>query len=59
MDEELYKFRERNFDFENKFPQFGSIVKVLNDSRLNGKLYLTQMAKKMSLSQISFKSYPY
>ena len=26
LDEELYKFHERNFDFEYKFPQFESVV---------------------------------
>ena len=31
MDEELYKFRELNFDFENEFPQFGSVFQVLNN----------------------------
>ena len=26
MDEELYNFRELNFDFENKFPQLRSVL---------------------------------
>ena len=34
MDVELYKFRERNFNFEKKIPQFESVVQVIKHTVL-------------------------
>ena len=45
------KFSKRNFDFGNEFPQFESVVQVLNDSWLNGKPHWTQMLKKCHLDK--------
>ena len=58
MDEEPYKFREWNFDFKNKFPQFGCVLQVLNDTCSNGKPWKTQMSKKFHFDKRYSKVMP-
>ena len=58
MNKELYKFHERNFDFKNKFPQFGSVFKVLNNLWLNVKPYKPQVSKKYHFDKRYLKVIP-
>ena len=51
-------FCERNFNFENKFPQFGNVVQVFNASWLNDKTYWTQISKKCHFDKCHSKVVP-
>ena len=59
MNEGLYKFCKRNFDFENKFPKFERVVQVFNDSRLSDKPHSTQRSTKFHFDKHQLKVTPF